>query len=462
MINFWPLGALTPELEGNKTLYLPSHFFQAYGIVTRVTPWMVLSTQLLYALPFVALAVTALVRFARPLPAALWMNGAVLLALTSNLFPRADWGHLAYALPPACVQLCLLAGRVGASRSTRPRGFSLAAAVCAGALLASGAGFAVWLNLASGSPTYGPRVALRPVSLAYRSRSLPNVIQYLRQRVRPGDPIFVARAEPLIYFATETTNPTPYTGVLTTLQAEQEAAILAALPSARFVVMSEVDQPLWTYYSDELPRVQAELERFYRIAPYFPVGLETWILVLERDGDRGATAIDLIARPARAWVRDEPGQERDEPDPAPRLPARHNRRTLGMRLGQWGGGLDWQLDVPPGARLQLDTGFIGMASTENMHEHPLLSRIVVSLRRDGVFEPLDQHVLHLNRNDTPHWQPMEVDLSKYAGEHVTLRIALEPEGAVGIRDLAWLGSPRIALAPETPAAEADAPRAPSQ
>jgi hypothetical protein len=300
------------------------------------------------------------------------------------------------------------------------------------------------------------------VSWAYRSRALPNVIQYLRQRVKPGEPIFVARAEPLIYFATQTTNPTPFTGVLTTLHAEQEKAILAALPKTRFVVMSEVDQPLWTYYSDELPHVEAELERYYRIAPYFPIGLDTWILVLERDGDRGATAIDLIDRPARAWVRDAPGQERDEPEPAPRLPARQNRRSLGMRLGPWGGGLDWQIEVPAGARLQVDTGFIAMPSMTDLHEHPLASRIEVSLRRDGAFERLARQVLHLNRAEPPHWQPLEVDLSKYAGERVTLRIELEPEAPIGRSNLSWLGSPRITLAPELPAGDSDAGRAPSQ
>ena len=30
-------------------------------------------------------------------------------ALTTNLFPRTDWGHLVFALPPAVVQLLLLA-----------------------------------------------------------------------------------------------------------------------------------------------------------------------------------------------------------------------------------------------------------------------------------------------------------------------------------------------------------------
>ena len=152
LINFWPPGELAPELAGNKALYLPSHWFQLYGILTRVTPWMVLSTQLLYALPFVALAATWLARLARPLPAAVWMNGAVLFALTANLFPRADWGHLVYALPPACVQLCLLAGRIGATRPTRPRGVTIAAAACVAALLASGAGFSRLAEACLGEP----------------------------------------------------------------------------------------------------------------------------------------------------------------------------------------------------------------------------------------------------------------------------------------------------------------------
>ena len=48
---------------------------------------------------------------------------------------------------------------------------------------------------------------------------------------------------------------------------------------------------------------EAELERFYRIAPYFPVGQDAWILVLERHGDRGATAIvtGAAAVPSSDW-----------------------------------------------------------------------------------------------------------------------------------------------------------------
>ena len=80
----------------------------------------------------------------------------------------------------------------------------------------------------------------------------------------------MARAEPLLYFATDTTNPTPFGGVLPVLHEEQERAILAALPKVRFVVMSDIDQPVYTYYSEELPRVQANLERHFRVPPDFP------------------------------------------------------------------------------------------------------------------------------------------------------------------------------------------------
>jgi hypothetical protein len=448
-LNLWPLGELAPEFEAHKILYMPPHWFQLYGFVTRVTPGMVLSTQLLYALPFAALAATGLLRLAGPLPPALWMNAGVLLAMSTNLFPRADWGHLACALPPALVQIFLLAGRAWAARGGRPRWApALAAAACALALSAGGARVAFWLDRASAEPSYGPRVPLRPVSWSYRSRAIPNVIHYLRQRVQPGEAIFVARSEPLIYFATDTVNPTPYPGVLTVFSAAQEEAILAALPRARYVVMSEIDQPLWTYYSDELPRVQAELERRYHVAPFFPLGEDAWILVLERGSDRGPTAIDLIERPARAWLRDAPGAERAASEPAPRLPGRHNRRSLGMRLGPWGGGLDWEIEVPPNARLQADVGFNGMVSLEDMHRHPRDSRIVVSLRRDGAFEPVQRHVIAWERNAAPRWQPLEVDLSAHAGESLTLRIELEVDAPLRTDDLSWLGSPRIALPPE--------------
>src|SRR5262245_6119268 len=364
--NLWPPGRLAPEIEASKVLYLPNLWLLGQGVFAHVTApsrAVVLATQILYALPALALVATAAARLAGPLPRAVLCNAALLLALGTNLFPRADWGHLVYALPSAGVQLVLLAA--AALRGVADRGrvaLALGAATGVVALARVDAGIARWLMADSGPPTWGPAVPLRPVSPVYRLPSVPRVIHFLRERIAPGEPIFVARAEPLRYFATGATNPTPYGGVLPVENAEQEERILAALPRVRYVVMSDVDQPSWTYYSDELPRVQAHLERFYEISRYFPLDDASWLIVLERGPDRGATAIDLIeARSgARAFVGDAPGEERAEPAPPPRLVTRQNRRPLAMRVGRYGGGLDFELEVPAGARFEAGVGLRGM------------------------------------------------------------------------------------------------------
>ena len=271
------------------------------------------------------------------------------------------------------------------------------------------------------------------MSAVYRTVSVPRVISFLRARVEPGEPIFVARAEPLLYFATDTTNPTPYTGVLTVLNDEQEETILAALPDVRYVVMSDTDQPLWTYYSDELPRVQKHLERYYRIPTFFPLDDHSWIIVLERGEDRGPTLIDLVdERPrARAWLRDRSGVERPDTEPPPKLVARHNRRPLPVRLGPLGGGIDYEIEVPPNARFQAGVGYRGMVSLDNLHEHPKRSRMVVSLGRDGRFEVLHSERVSDARRAGRGWTPLDLDLSAYAGERVTLRLELVPEVPLG-------------------------------
>jgi hypothetical protein len=128
-----------------------------------------------------------------------------------------------------------------------------------------------------------------------------------------------------------------------------------------------------------------------------------------------------------------------------------------MRLGPWGGGLDWEIEVPPHARLQVDVGFSGMVSLEDMHRHPLNSRIVVSLGRGGAFEPVHRHVVARERKAAPGWQPLEVDLSAHAGESLTLRIELEVDAPLRTADLSWLGSPRLALPPEGDVAGAARP-----
>jgi hypothetical protein len=444
-INLWPPGRLAQEIIPDRDVYCSNLYFLRYGVFGPVGFRIVLATQLLYVLPAAALALTLLLRLAGPLAAGVWLNAAFLLAMATNLVPRSDWGHLVFALPPAFVQLLLLGGLFrGAAMRWRNVAVSAAALLLA-VLAASGVATALWLHAASGFPSWGPRVPLRPVSAIYRIVDVPRVISFLRARLEPGEPIFVARAEPLLYFATNTTNPTPYTGVLTVLNEEQEEAILATLSDVRYVVMSEVDQPLWTYYSDELPRVQKHLERYYRIPKFFPIEDHRWIIVLERGEDRGPTLIDLVdERPrARAWLRDGSGVERPDTEPPPKLAARHNHRPLPMRLGPLGGGIDYEIEVPPNARFQAGVGYRIMVSDES-HEHPRGSRMVVSLGREGRFE-----VLHRMRvNDAPYagraWTPLDLDLSAYAGEHVTLRLELVPEIPVGRSNLTWWGNPRIA------------------
>jgi hypothetical protein len=414
-INLWPPGRLAEEILPNKAVYFSNLYFLRYGLFNPLGCQIVLTTQLLYALPAAALVATLLLRLAGPLPPGVWFNAAFLLAMATNLVPRSDWGHLVFAVPPAFVQLLLLGGLFrGAATRWRAAAAGVAALLLA-ALGASGVATALWLRGESAPPSWGPRVPLRPVSAVYQIVSVPRVISFVRARVEPGEPIFVARAEPLLYFATDTTNPTPYTGVLSVLNDEQEGAILAALPDVRYVVMSDIDQPLWTYYSDELPRVQKYLERYYRIPAFFPLDDHSWIIVLERGEDRGPTLIDLVdERPrARAWLRDRSGAERADTEPLPKPVAR-------------------------------GVGFRGMVSLDSLHEHPKRSRMVVSLGRNGRFEVLHSERVSDARHAGRRWTPLDLDLSAYAGEKITLRLELVPEVPLGQRDLTWWGSPRIA------------------
>jgi hypothetical protein len=94
---------------------------------------------------------------------------------------------------------------------------------------------------------------VRPVSESYRTPAVPRVIDYLRERTRPGEAILVARQEPLLYFSTGARNPTRYEGMMQGLHERQEAEVLEALAGLRYVVMSEIDGPATGYYYRELP-----------------------------------------------------------------------------------------------------------------------------------------------------------------------------------------------------------------
>ncbi len=446
-MNLWPPGRFAPEITANRVLYLPNLYILHYGVFSITSAWMTFATQVLYALPFLTLGATLLLRLRGPLPAAVWLNAAVVLTLGSNLFPRADWGHLVFALPSSGVQLVLLLGVALHSRKAR----RVAASIPVAATALAGVAIAVWLNGLATRPTWGARVPLRPVSDSYRAPQIPRVIHYVREHVEPGEPIFVARAEPLLYFATGTTNLTPFGGVLTVLHEEQERAILAALPKVRFVIMSDMDQPIYTYYSDELPRVQEYLERHFHIAPFFPHDPFGWIHVLDRRADRGPTATDLneIRSTARAWTVDARRRVVPNDEPPPKVGTQRNRRPLMMRLGPWGGGIEFDIDVPEGAVFQTDTGLRGLASLEEIYSHPRDSWMVVSIGEDGEFAELARQRIPQAGPRVHRWSPLEADLAAYAGRRVTLRLELIPESVLHPDfAVAWWGSPRIALRPE--------------
>jgi len=442
-LNLWPPGVLDPELHPHKVVYFPNLYFLKYGIYAPLQRDIILGVQFLYALPLLALLATAVARIAGPLPRAAWINAAYLTAMGTNLFPRSDWGHLVFSLAPAVMQLLILVSPLlGRAPYLRPAAAVSIVAAAGWYSLAVG----TWVHEESGAPRWGPRVPLRPVSAIYRVVTIPRVIRYIRGTVDPGDPIFVARSEPLLYFATDTVNPTPYGGVLTGIYEEQQRNILAALEKVRLVVVSDLDQPMWTYYSEELPEVQAYLERFFDIAQDYPLDDASWIVVLERGPDRGETWLDLIdERPnARAWTRDESREVHPDQLPPPRLVARHNRRSMPMRLGQWGGGIDYELTVPEeGARFESGVGYRGMVSLEDLHIHPRSSDMVVEVGREGVFEEVARQKVSDVGGAGRRWTPISADLTPYAGERITLRLTIDLRVPVGERDLTWWASPRI-------------------
>jgi hypothetical protein len=442
-INLWPPGYLVDEIEVNKGLYFPSLYTITEGVFGPRAGPIVLVTQILYALPFAALALTAIRRLRGPLPAGIWIHAAVVAALATNLFPRTDWGHVVFAIAPACVQLLLLAPMPAPGRA-RVRRWVAAATMIS---LLIGTGLATLVIWTSSRPSgLGPRVSPRPVTGMVRSRSLAQTLKYLRERLEPGDAIFVARSEPLLYFATGARNPTPYSGVIPGMREEQEATILEALGDVRYVVMSDIDQDLYTWYRDELPGVQKHLERHFQVPNDLGVARYTWLAVLEPGPDRGPTAIDLFdrGREARAWTRDIRGAEETTLDPRPTLVTKMNRRPLGARLGPRGGGLDFEVTLPEGAIFESGIGIHALVAMDGMYGQADRCRFQLSVSTADGFTLVKKRDLDESRR---RWTPFRADLSAYGGKRVTLRLEAIPlEPPFDTKDLAFWGSPRIATA----------------
>jgi len=453
--NLWPPGEFAPEITRSQTFYLPYFVTLTLGVFIKVGWGVMLASQVLYAIPLAALVLTALRRALGPLPHAAWLHTALLCSWLVNLYPRTDWGHLVHVLPPAVAQLCIVLPLPKAKRAARVAEFAAAGAILL--LLAGGACWSLWqIRHAAESQPLAARVPLYPVSPGMRGPPVRRVIDFLSRNTEPGDPIFVARAEPLLYFATGTRNPTPYPGVIPGMREEQSRVILEALRTVRYVVMSDIDQPAMTYYRDELPAVQAQLERNFRIPAEVLAGEVHWLVLLEPGPDRGATAFDLIERAgaARPFQRERSGSVVDGPRFTDRLSTKYNRRPLGFELGARGGGLDFELTLPPGAVFQADAGLWLVSGLQNLYRLPPRALLRVSIGRDGEFTTILETMFSTRGIDFRHWTPVEADLSAWQGQHVTLRIEFVTTQMPGRGHLGYVGSPRIALRTVTQAAPA--------
>jgi hypothetical protein len=445
-LNLWPIGQLSVAAAESQTFYLPYFYILTESIFVEATPLAIGVTQLLFALPLLALFVSV-VRLRRSgAPPALWLHTAISIAWLVNLTPRTDWGHLVHVLPLATAQLCLAipgpSARAGWARAVSR---SFTAAICAA--LAVGSVFA-WRIIDQNSDTavLNARVPLRPVSSPLRGMHLRSVIDYLERHTRRGEAIFVPRAEPLIYFATDTRNPTPYPGVFPAERDAQQRTILAALDEVRFVVMSDVDQPAMTYYRDELPAIQAYLERFFRPAPPFAGDQHHWITVLERGPPRAATRIDLArsADAGRTFTRSATGIEDAAPFDGGRLAVRRNRRLLAFPLGSHGGGIDFEFEVPNQAVFEADASLGRAFAEDDVYGIPENSTVVVSIGEPGAMTKL--HEQSLGTGWSPRWIPFSADLGPWSGQRVTLRLELvrPPAGRPSaVSQIGYLGSPRI-------------------
>jgi hypothetical protein len=86
-----------------------------------------------------------------------------------------------------------------------------------------------------------------------------------------------------------------------------------------------------------------------------------------------------------------------------------------------------------------------MVSLEDLHEHPPRTTMVVSVRTGGAFETIAEQRVSDAPMEGRRWTDVSADLSRYAGQEITLRLAAVPDAPVGTRNLSWWASPRIVV-----------------
>jgi hypothetical protein len=81
--------------------------------------------------------------------------------------------------------------------------------------------------------------------------------------------------------------------------------------------------------------------------------------------------------------------------------------------------------------------------------------MVVEVGQDGVFEEVARQKVTDVQQGGRHWTPIEVDLSRFAGRKITLRLTIDPKVPIAERDLSWWASPRIVVVDPPPSVQAE-------
>jgi len=178
--------------------------------------------------------------------------------------------------------------------------------------------------------------------------------------------------------------------------------------------------------------------------------------VLERGADRGATAVDLFAMrdEGRRFTLDGTGRESVPDGSAPELATRQNRRPLAVVLGEGGGGIDFDVDVPPGARFETAFGLQSIPGPSGNERHAGAVDLEILVRgadedAGAPFERLASDPIRFANGMGAAWRTRRIDLSEHAGERVTLRLQAVPSAAAKPGSLVWWGSPRL-VGPDAP------------
>ncbi len=295
----------------------------------------------------------------------------------------------------------------------------------------------VGLHRAAEPESLSARVPLRPVNAADVLEAA-QVVREVRARVREGEPMLVLGNAPLLYFATATRNPTRFPGVIPSLGEEAESALLSELDAVDTIVSFEAGRL-------ERSRLQRHLERHFRVAEAFRSPPTPTMIVLERGTDRGAVALDLVelSGQARRFIVDEHDAERPARRQPPTLPVSLHRRPLPFVLGLGGGGLDFDLELPPSARFEAEIGLAPLRG-ERLHGQPR-GALTLWLERGEGFVQLAR--FELSEQEPLDWIPVAVDLARFGGSRATLRLGFEPRPGARPSSLAWWGSPRVVSHP---------------